>query len=165
MIARTLKRLVLRVGLCSLAATATLAQGATQEAPGTVWTAIIPDAFPDDVFTWHMTPDGRYREDGRDASTGRPIQPTLSGRWSREGARMILRQDDLPYLFDGVVLGNLYGGTLYFAGRAASRFCAAKGEQPPAHCDSGAGVAAVVPEWRSPSLNRAVPKGDAAQRS
>jgi hypothetical protein len=108
---------------------------------GAVWTAIIPDAFPDYIYTWHMKGDGSYREDGRDAARGKPIQPTLSGHWNREGPHMVLRQDDQPYLFDGVVLGNLYAGTLYFGGNARSRFCAARGEAPPEHCAAAPSVA------------------------
>jgi hypothetical protein len=108
---------------------------------GAVWTAIIPDAFPDYIYTWHIKGDGSYREDGRDAVRGKPIQPTLSGHWSREGARMVLRQDDQPFVFDGVVLGNLYGGTLYFSGSSRSRFCAARGETPPDHCAAAPSVA------------------------
>ena len=48
---------------------------------------------------------------------------------------MILRQDGLPYVFDGLVLGNLYAGTMSFDGRSSSRFCAARGEQPPERCN------------------------------
>jgi hypothetical protein len=101
---------------------------------GAVWTAIIPDAFPNFVYTWHMKSDGSYREDGRDAATGKPIQPTLSGKWNREGPHMVLRQDNQPFVFDGAVLGNLYAGTLYLGGNVRSRFCAARGETPPDHC-------------------------------
>jgi hypothetical protein len=108
---------------------------------GAVWTAIIPDAFPNNIYTWHMKGDGSYREDGRDAARGRPIQPTLSGRWNRDRARMVLRQDDHPYVFDGVVLGNLYAGTLYFAGRSRSRFCAIRGEKAPERCGAAPSVA------------------------
>ena len=110
---------------------------------GTVWTVLIPDAFPRFVFIWHVNADGSYAEDGRDAATGRPIQSTLHGHWSRDGARMILRQDGLPYVFDGVVLGNLYAGTMYFDVRSSSRFCAARGEQPPDHCGPPQGIAAI----------------------
>lgn len=158
MISSFVKRLILCVGLCgvlcNVPATSMLAREANEAQPGVVWTAIIPDAFPGDVFTWHIRPDGSYREDGRDASSGLPIQPTLSGRWSREGARLTLRQDDLPYVFDGVVLGNLYGGTLYFGGRFSSRFCAAKGEVPPTRCDPGAGVAILAPVHAHQALTR-----------
>ena len=110
---------------------------------GTVWTVLIPDAFPRFVFIWHVNPDGSYAEDGRDAATGRPIQSTLHGHWSRDGAHMILRQDGLPYVFDGVVLGDLYAGTMTFDGRAGSRFCAARGEQPADHCGPPQGIAAI----------------------
>ncbi|MBU6463386.1 MAG: hypothetical protein KGK01_08220 [Bradyrhizobium sp.] len=108
---------------------------------GVAWTAIIPDAFPRYIYTWHMIADGTYREDGRDAATGAAIQATLSGQWSIDGPRMILRQRDLAYVFDGMVLGGLYTGTLYLNGRAVSRFCAAKGESPPASCGEKPGVA------------------------
>jgi hypothetical protein len=126
--------------LCSPAQGGRALQADDGEA-GAVWTAIIPDAFPNYIYTWHMKGDGSYREDGRDAVKGKPIQPTLSGRWTREGARMVLRQDDQPYVFDGAVLGNLYAGTLYFGGSARSRFCAARGETPPDHCAAAPSVA------------------------
>jgi len=100
-----------------------------------VWTAIIPDGFPRSVFTWRLRPDGAYEEDGRDVPTGKPIQTTLSGRWTVEGARMILRQDDIPYVFDGVVVGDHYSGSLYLRGRKVSRFCAVKGEAMPQPCE------------------------------
>ena len=108
---------------------------------GAIWTAVIPDAFPGYIYTWRMKGDGSYREDGRDARTNRAIQPTLSGRWSREGPRMVLRQDDLAYVFNGVVAGNLYSGTLYFDGRSRSRFCANRGEKAPERCDPAPSVA------------------------
>jgi len=114
---------------------------ASEAASITVWTAIIPDAFPGYVYTWRMKGDGTYREDGRDAATGAPIQSTLSGSWNSEGPRMVLRQQDQPFVFDGVVLGSLYTGTLYFNGRSVSRFCAAKGDEAPKRCDAGQGVA------------------------
>ena len=118
-----------------------LAREASEGASITVWTAIIPDAFPRYVYTWRMKGDGTYREDGRDAATGAPIQSTLSGRWNSEGPRMVLRQQDVPYVFDGVVLGSLYTATLYFNGRPVSRFCAAKADEAPTRCDAGQGVA------------------------
>jgi hypothetical protein len=115
------------------------------QAAETIWTAIIPDAFPNYIYTWRMSDDGRYREDGRDGLTGKPIQATLSGRWSREGPHMELRQDSLPFLFDGMVIGNLYGGTLYLNGVARSRFCAAQGETQPERCASAPSVAMEQP--------------------
>jgi hypothetical protein len=148
------RRFVIFVGLCAALwhpAPPAQSREADEIEDDSVWTAIIPDAFPRYIYTWHLKADGTYREDGRDASTDAPIQATLSGHWSREGARMILRQDDLPFVFDGVVLDNLYGGTLYLRGRAMSRFCAARGEQAPPRCDPGAGTA--MAKTRSPSLN------------
>jgi hypothetical protein len=76
--------------LCSPAQGGRALQGDEDEA-GAVWTAIIPDAFPNDIYTWHMKGDGSYREDGRDTTSGKPIQRTLSGQWNREGLRMMLR--------------------------------------------------------------------------
>jgi hypothetical protein len=127
---------------------ATFARATSDAQAGTVWTALIPDAFPHDIYTWHLNADGSYAEDGRDAATGKPIQSTLQGHWSRNGARMILRQDGLPYVFDGVVLGNLYAGTMSFDGRSSSRFCAARGEQPPERCNPGQGVAMITRQTR-----------------
>ena len=102
--------------LCGLPAQRSFAVESSNGADeaGAIWTAIIPDAFPGYVYTWRMKDDGTYREDGRDPRTSRPIQPTLSGRWSRDGFHMMLRQDNLPFVFDGVVLGGLYTGTLCF---------------------------------------------------
>ncbi|RZN27717.1 hypothetical protein [Bradyrhizobium sp. Leo121] len=118
-----------------------LSRDAGAEADDIVWTAIIPDAFPHYVYTWRMSPDGSYREDGRDAASGRPIQATLSGHWRRDGAHMVLRQEGYPFVFDGLVVGNGYAGTLRLNGRPFSRFCAIKGEKPPERCGSEAGVA------------------------
>jgi len=123
-------RLFLFVMFCALLCSPAQGGRALEADDGEVWTAIIPDAFPNYIYTWRMKGDGSYREDGRDAAKGMAIQPTLSGRWNRDGARMVLRQDDQPFVFDGVVLGNLYAGTLYFDGNARSRFCAARGEVP-----------------------------------
>lgn len=151
MIRRLFASTILFATLWYLPATPTLSLEANDAQPDAIWTAIIPDAFPRYVYTWRLKADATYQEDGRDASTGTSIQRTLSGRWSREGARMILRQDDQPFVFDGAVLGNLYAGTLYFSGRAASRFCAARGKRAPTRCDSGSGVAiALPPELHSP---------------
>jgi hypothetical protein len=140
MMQRLLALLMLCALLCNPAQGERAEQADDGEA-GAVWTAIIPDALPNYIYTWHMKGDGSYREDGRDAARGKPIQPTLSGHWNREGPHMVLRQDDQPYVFDGVVLGNLYAGTLYFGGSARSRFCAIRGEAPPQHCAAAPSVA------------------------
>ena len=126
--------------LCALPAHQSLALEGSETAP-TTWTAIIPDGFPGFIYTWHMTDDGTYHEDGRDETKGTPIQPTLSGHWSRDGSRMLLQQDGQPFVFDGVVLGGLYNGTLYLGGRSYSRFCAAKGDVAPKRCEISPGVA------------------------
>jgi len=127
--------------LCCFHASPSFSLEAAEGPDGVVWTAIIPDAFPRYVDTWRMRSDGTYREDGRGVVKGTAIQETLSGRWTVEGARMILRQQGQPFVFDGVVLGGIYAGTPYYNGRAASRFCAAKGERPPERCSTGPGVA------------------------
>jgi hypothetical protein len=108
-----------------------------------VWTALIPDAFACYVCTWQLNADGSYAEEARDAVTGRPIQATLHGPWSRDGAlaHMILRHDRLPYLFDSLVVGNLDAGTMSLDGRFSSGFCAARREQLPEHCNPAAGIA------------------------
>ncbi|BAM86803.1 hypothetical protein S58_07900 [Bradyrhizobium oligotrophicum S58] len=112
------------------------AAGAEVPQEGAVWTAIIPDAFPRNVYVWHLLADGSYREDGRNAVTGVAVQLTLSGQWTRDGAGMTLRQQDEPFVFVGSILGHLYIGTLYHRGRAISRFCAAEGEAAPTQCDA-----------------------------
>jgi hypothetical protein len=117
---------------------------AESDQAGAIWTAIIPDAYPRHVYTWHLSADGSYREDGRDRATGVPIQLTLSGHWQRNDSRMLLRQDDQSFVFDGAVLGHVYIGTLYFRQRAISRFCAAEGDRPPSRCDT-APVASSAP--------------------
>jgi len=134
-----------------------LSREASESDPVGVWTAIIPDTFPHYVYTWHLDADGTYREDGRDAETDAPIQPTLHGHWRRDGARMILRQDGLPYVFDGVLAGDLYAGTMNFDGRFASRFCATKGDELPDQCSAPPGVARL---WRGrPALSQTGTQG------
>ncbi|MGH6776508.1 MAG: hypothetical protein ACRECL_00635 [Bradyrhizobium sp.] len=120
-----------------------LALDAAGRSPGPVWTAIIPDAFPRYVYRWQIRDDGTYREDGRDAATGTPIESTLSGHWRRKGLHLVLRQDDQRFVFDGVVVGSLYTGALYFNGRSISGFCAARGQQAPRHCSAAPRVATV----------------------
>jgi hypothetical protein len=132
------RRFSLLIICCMLLGCAWISPSTSREAvdapDGVIWTAIIPDAFPRYIYTWRVNADGTYREDGRDAATGAAIQATLSGRWSVDGPRMILRQQGLPYVFDGVVLGGLYTGTLYMDGRAISGFCAARGDRAPDNC-------------------------------
>src|SRR5262245_53308445 len=101
-----------------------------------IWTVLIPDAFPGFIFTWRIAADGSYDEDGRESATGRPIQPTLHGSWSTEDDRLILRQADISYVFDGTLSGVSYAGDLYLEGRPVSRFCAAKGETAPQRCQA-----------------------------
>jgi hypothetical protein len=100
------------------------------------WTVTIPEGFPRNVYTWRLKADGTYEEDGRDLRTGIPVQRTLTGRWTVEGERMFLRQDRINYLFDGVIVGDRYFGTLYLNIRKVSPFCAVKGETVPQNCDA-----------------------------
>jgi hypothetical protein len=99
----------------------------------TLWTVFIPDRFPGYTYFWRLKPDGTYAEDGRDTATGKPIQETLSGRWTVEGTRMILRQDILGFVFDGIITGDQYSGILYLGEETFSRFSATKGDaaRPP----------------------------------
>lgn len=101
-----------------------------------VWTAKISVGFSGNIYTWRLKPDGSYEEDGRDAGTGAPIQPTYAGRWTVHNERMILKQDKFGYVFDGVVIGDHYFGTLYLRDVQVSPFCAVKGETAPAKCEA-----------------------------
>jgi len=111
------------------------AEAGPQSAAFVAWTAIIPDGFPRNIYSWRLKPDGSYEEDGRSALTGSPIQETLFGRWAVQGSRMVLRQTGIRFVFDGTVSGNTYTGALYLDGEWFSRFCAEKGEEVPRHCD------------------------------
>jgi hypothetical protein len=130
-----------KIGLVLAAALLALAIGMVPAAAGNrgvagSWTVLIPDAFPKFIFTWRVAADGSYDEDGRDSATGRPIQPTFHGRWTLEGERLILRQTEYNYVFDGTLSGTSYAGNLYLEGRLVSRFCAAKGETAPKRCSN-----------------------------
>ncbi len=75
-----------------------LSRDAAVEADDSVWTAIIPDAFPHYVYTWRMSPDGSYREDGR--------MPQAAGR----------SRPRFPDIGDAT-------GRAWFYGRRATRLC------------------------------------------
>jgi hypothetical protein len=105
-----------------------------REQKSVVWTLVIPEGFPGDVFTWRQKPDGTYEEDGRN-SRGEAIQQTLSGRWTVEGRRMIFRQDGLSYVFDGMLARTRYSGKLYLGTGFVSSFCAWQGTKVPTGCD------------------------------
>jgi hypothetical protein len=77
-----------------------------QHGEDVAWTAIIPDAFPQNIYKWGLMADGAYTEDGFNRTTGATIQPTLSGRWTTKGTRMFLRQDGIHYVFDGKVAAD-----------------------------------------------------------
>lgn len=100
------------------------------------WTAIIPDAYPGNIYTWRLKEGGTYEEEGRRGATGATVQATLVGRWSADGPAMTLRQDGLPFVFIGSVTGERYSGMLTLHGRSVSRFCAREGDTPPESCDS-----------------------------
>jgi hypothetical protein len=114
------------------------------------WTVLIPDAFPQFIYTWRIAADGSYDEDGRESTTGRRIQETLHGRWSVEGEKLILRQIGISYVFDGTLSGASYAGNLYLAGRPVSRFCAAKGETAPKRCSTGEKNAPLISDASPP---------------
>jgi hypothetical protein len=108
------------------------AQGGAQKE---IWTAIIYDVFDGYAYTWRLSRDGTYAEDGKDIAEGFAIQSTQSGTWTRTGARMVLKQDSSGYVFDGTVSGETYSGTLHQFGTFLSKFCAWKGTEIPAGCD------------------------------
>ena len=110
-------------------------RSAEQGAAIGVWTGIIPDAFPVNVYTWRLKTDGTYAEDGEHFSRKFRVQPTLSGRWTVGGAHMTMTQDTVGYVFEGTVRGDHYYATLYLNKRAVSRFCAFKGTVAPHGCD------------------------------
>ena len=110
-------------------------RSAEQGAAIGVWTGIIPDAFPVNVYTWRLKTDGTYAEDGMHVSRKYSVQQTLSGRWTVGGAQMVMTQDTVGYVFVGKVSGDRYAGTLYLNKRAVSRFCAFKGTVGPRGCD------------------------------
>lgn len=99
-----------------------------------VWTAVIPQAFAGNVYTWHLKADGGYLEDGRNAASGAAVQSTLSGHWCLTGRHMVLHQDGIDYVFDGDIVGDEYLGVVYLDGKRLSRFCALRGETPPKSC-------------------------------
>jgi hypothetical protein len=109
--------------------------GAPEVNPVGNWTIVIPEGFPNNIFTWRLKADGTYEEDGRDAKTGDSIQPTYTGRWSVEDGRMTLKQNEFAYVFSGLLIGDNYTGKLSLGGREVSHFCAAKGSDVPATCD------------------------------
>ena len=104
------------------------------DAQETVWTAVIPQGFPGNVYTWRLKPDGSYAEDGRDRRTGAAVQSPLSGHWRMTGRHMVLHQDGIDYVFDGEIMGDEYLGTVYLDAKRFSRFCAARGTKPPQTC-------------------------------
>jgi hypothetical protein len=122
---------VLFLTLAITASPASAQRLSAQDQAAVVWTIIIPEGFPKDVFTWRLKPDGTYEEEGREVASGRPIQPALTGRWTLEGSHMVLRQTGIPYVFDGTSNGEHYSGTLYLSGRPFSTFCAVKGALAP----------------------------------
>src|SRR5436190_7369789 len=111
------------------------AQGAVAEG---VWTVTIPTAFPRNVYTWRVAPDGTYSEDGRDARNGSRLQGSSTGKWSLQGIHLVLRQDgDQGFVFDGIVSAGCYIGRLSFEGRDISSFTARKRGSNVRRCDGG----------------------------
>lgn len=121
--------------LALLAAIGPAAAGGVGASPAGTWTLIIPEAFPGIVYKWRIAATGTYEEDAWVRETGEPYQQTLRGTWTVEGNRLTLRQDGIPYAFEGLVSADRYWGTLYLGGRDVSGFCATKGDTPPDRCD------------------------------
>jgi hypothetical protein len=101
-----------------------------------IWTARIFDTFSQDRYTWRLKPDGSYTEEGHDIQTGVAIQEPISGVWRKSKSRLVLRQDSFGFVFDGTVNGEQYSGTLFQYGQKVSAFCAWRGREIPASCDS-----------------------------
>jgi hypothetical protein len=99
------------------------------------WTAIIYDAFQGYAYTWRLSADGTYAEDGKDIAEGFAIQETQTGTWTRTGKRLVLTQDTNGFVFDGRVRGEIYSGSFFEHGSFLSKFCAWKGTEIPAGCD------------------------------
>lgn len=129
----TLRAAVFSALLACIGAPTAMAQNETE------WTAVIPEAFSEYVYVWRLRADGTYFEDGYDRATDSLIQPTLTGRWRRDGAGMTLTQDDQGFVFQGQTDGTRYEGVLTQNGQRVSRFCAQRGKQIP-RCDAGPGV-------------------------
>lgn len=110
---------------------------ADRPAPPEVWTVVIDyPAFADYVYTWRLKRDGSYEEDGASIADGEAIQRTQHGAWTREGSRMVLTQAYDAYRFEGVVRGGQYSGDFYSGPMLLSKFCAWKGRELPASCDT-----------------------------
>jgi hypothetical protein len=142
-------------GVLSVAVAPQGRAGSAIAPPEGVWTVVIPESHPDYVYMWRLKTDDTYEEDGRDADTGTAIQPTLSGTWAADGARLTLRQNDIAFVFEGLIVGERYTGTLSLGGRDVSHFCAAKGTVAPERCDAKDVTASAASsnrfgDWRSP---------------
>jgi hypothetical protein len=134
---------VLRSIVVALAIVAALAPqpGAAQgSSAAQVWTVAISAPFEGMSFTWRLKPDGTYEEDGVYLDSGDASQVTKTGTWSRSRGRMVLKQDDFGFVFDGAASAETYSGTLFQYGQPVSRFCAWKGTEIPAGCDDDAAV-------------------------
>jgi hypothetical protein len=134
-VAQRFALMLVLVAVATVAGLSNSRAGAPDASPVGTWTIVIPEGFPNDVFTWRLKADGTYEEDGRDAKTGQSVQPTYTGRWSVADGRMTLQQNEFEYVFAGPLIGDRYSGMLTLAGREVSYFCAAKGDQAPRTCD------------------------------
>ena len=101
-----------------------------------IWTARILDAFSQFSYTWGLKADGTYIEEGHDIQTGVAIQQPINGVWRKSKSRLVLTQDSFGFVFDGTVDGEQYYGTLFQYGQKVSAFCAWRGTEIPASCDS-----------------------------
>jgi len=116
-----------------------------QGAASGVWTGIIPDGYPVNIYTWRLRTDGTYVEDGEHFLTKARVQPTLSGRWTVSGAHMTMTQDTVGFVFEGTLRDDRYYGTLYLKGGKFSRFCALKGTVAPTSCENNLYLSSLAP--------------------
>ncbi|MEQ9316872.1 MAG: hypothetical protein RLN72_13540 [Henriciella sp.] len=132
-------RRMIGVGLC-LALTSLPLAVTAEPISGTVWTGIIPDAFPDIEYQWTILADGTYEENGWRKSTGGAVQPTLTGIWSYEADLLFMMQDTDGFSFAGEIHGDFMSGNFFEDGSDAGIFCAFKGEVAPVTCQPAEAV-------------------------
>jgi hypothetical protein len=108
-------------------------QSPPKQGQETLWTVVIPDGFLGTPMFGGSNLMGPTLKMAATMPRENQFNERCRGRWTIEGARMILRQDTLGFVFDGIIAGDQYSGTLYLGTRPHSRFSATKGDnsRPP----------------------------------